>query len=533
MQRYKGSMQAFLQLTALPDTKISPEEAAELDARRKAPMANESAICWAVQKGGDETTRLPLPSWVSHPLERKITEWAAENAKWKKKIQDRGGSDLPPASRRKYDDFLSVKSKVALLFNKKREKLVQRVQSQIDFKKCQKDLMSIEITMNEDPGKLQLKVGDGLPLRMVLLKGEPMEVDQLPACLAEAGISSKVAEAAAAAMENEEKSHGSEAEDGHAMEERAMNEIREAEAMEMDLADREAQDEDEEVEELLVFSGDEDDLELLDLAPTKYSRVKDFCHRESYRHLAARGLSQVPPGCMIAYHKTSRTWQGYFEGKSCGLTFTHGGRTNRTEVESLWSVLVGLAERHCEKNTRDRLWASQLANLKKGKQLFRAVSDLKPVAAPGEDMTYFDIVGAFIAMLLSVPVILFDSRHEAAFVRLVTALAAQLGLKFFFANIVEVKLVENDSTMKMHPVVTLMAVAFFGFIWGPTGMLLSVPMMTYLKAVLLVEYVPAGYRDPLLVLIEGDRLAPKRLRSRLKEATKRSEEAEWHFPIPS
>lgn len=34
--------------------------------------------------------------------------------------------------------------------------------------------------------------------------------------------------------------------------------------------------------------------------------------------------------------------------------------------------------------------------------------------------------------------------------------------------------------------------------------------LRYLKAVLLVEYVPAGYRDPLLVLLEGDRLAPKR-----------------------
>lgn len=41
-------------------------------------------------------------------------------------------------------------------------------------------------------------------------------------------------------------------------------------------------------------------------------------------------------------------------------------------------------------------------------------------------------------------------------------------------------------------------------------MLLSVPMMTYLKAVLLVEYVPPGYRDPLLIIMEGDRRAPRR-----------------------
>ncbi|CAJ1461676.1 unnamed protein product [Effrenium voratum] len=126
-------------------------------------------------------------------------------------------------------------------------------------------------------------------------------------------------------------------------------------------------------------------------------------------------------------------------------------------------------------------------------------------------LSFIPEVGAFLAMLLSLPVILFDSRLEAPAVTLLTALAAQLGLKFFFANIVEVKLVENDSTMKMHPVVTLIAVTFFGLIWGPTGMLLSVPMMTYLKAVLLVEHVPPGYRDPLLILLEGDRMAPKRL----------------------
>ncbi|CAK9117408.1 unnamed protein product [Durusdinium trenchii] len=132
-------------------------------------------------------------------------------------------------------------------------------------------------------------------------------------------------------------------------------------------------------------------------------------------------------------------------------------------------------------------------------------------------LSFIPEVGAFLAMLLSVPVILFDSRHEAALVTFLSALAAQLGLKFFFTNIVEVKLVENDSTMKMHPVVTLLAVTFFGFLWGPTGMLLSVPMMTYFKAVLLVEYVPPGYRDPLLILIEGDRMAPKRHRARMKD----------------
>lgn len=128
-------------------------------------------------------------------------------------------------------------------------------------------------------------------------------------------------------------------------------------------------------------------------------------------------------------------------------------------------------------------------------------------------------VGAFIAMMLPMPVILFDSRLEAPFLTLLTATAGQLSLKFVFSNIIEVKLVENDTTMKMHPVITLLAVTFFGFIWGPTGMLLSVPMMAYMKVVILSDLVPPAYRDPVLVLLEGDRKAPERhLRARMRAA---------------
>lgn len=134
-------------------------------------------------------------------------------------------------------------------------------------------------------------------------------------------------------------------------------------------------------------------------------------------------------------------------------------------------------------------------------------------------------VGVFFAMLLVAPVILFDSRLEAPFLTLLVATLGQLALKFVFANIIEVKLVENDATMKMHPVVTLLAVTFYGLLWGPTGMLLSVPLMTYLKVVILSDNVPSSYRDPLLILLEGDRQAPKRHRRR-RAAEAQSAEAE-------
>jgi len=125
-------------------------------------------------------------------------------------------------------------------------------------------------------------------------------------------------------------------------------------------------------------------------------------------------------------------------------------------------------------------------------------------------------VGAFIAMLLPLPIIILDSRIESPFFTLAIAIVGQLSLKFLFGNIVEVKIIENDQLMRMHPVVILVAVAFFGSVWGPTGMLVSVPIMAYLKVALLSDAVPPAYRDPVLILMEGDATAP--LRHAIREA---------------
>lgn len=122
--------------------------------------------------------------------------------------------------------------------------------------------------------------------------------------------------------------------------------------------------------------------------------------------------------------------------------------------------------------------------------------------------------GAIVAIILPAPVILFDSRLESPAMTLAIATLAQLSLKFVFANVVEVKLVEADQLMKMHPVIILLAVTFFGLLWGPTGMLLSVPLVAYLKVAILSETVPARYRDPVLVLLEGDRSAPSKYAKR-------------------
>jgi len=133
-------------------------------------------------------------------------------------------------------------------------------------------------------------------------------------------------------------------------------------------------------------------------------------------------------------------------------------------------------------------------------------------------LNFIPEVGALIALTLPIPIILFDSRRSAPFLTAIIATSGQLCLKFVFTNIIEVKLVESDAIMKMHPVVTLLAVTFFGLVWGPTGMLLCVPMMTYLKVALLSDFVPAAYRNPMLVLLEGDRQAPERHIQRLRSS---------------
>eukprot|EP00439_Symbiodinium_sp_Y106_P070455 s31_g12.t1 len=119
-------------------------------------------------------------------------------------------------------------------------------------------------------------------------------------------------------------------------------------------------------------------------------------------------------------------------------------------------------------------------------------------------------VGPFIAMVLPCPVIILDSRIDRPMLVLFVAILGQLALKFAFSNIIEVKLIESDKKLRMHPVMILLSVGVFGYLWGPTGMLLSVPLMALMKIALFSELVPSSYRDPILVILEGDRNAPRK-----------------------
>lgn len=357
MHRARGSMHSLQQLTCIPNVSTSVEEGDCLDALRKTPLVNESQIGWACQTGNDESSRIPLPAWLSSPLERKIMEWSRENAKWKDRVEERAskGLDLPPASKKKYMDFQENLSRFSFLFSKSKQRVVHKVKNKGEWKRMRADFLSVEVKMAEDPANLQVIFGDNAPLRLVLLKGEASKTDLLPKALAESGVSDAAGQAAMQADAEETSDSGcDDVENGREQQER------ELERMEKSLM------EESEGEELLIMSGDEDDIEAFqtEKPDSKFARVKDFFHRQVYKDMEAKGLTMVPPQSILSYHKTTCTWQGYFQGKSVGLTFRHDGKQNRDESECLWAVLKGLAERHCELNPRDKLWQAQLRKLK-------------------------------------------------------------------------------------------------------------------------------------------------------------------------
>lgn len=117
-------------------------------------------------------------------------------------------------------------------------------------------------------------------------------------------------------------------------------------------------------------------------------------------------------------------------------------------------------------------------------------------------------VGALISILLPMPVILLDGRLSSPLLTLMAATAGQLILKLVIGNVVEVKLVEQDREMSIHPVWVLVGLNYFGFIWGPVGMLLSVPLMAILKSFALSaaqgsNAVIMDFAEKFLLCLEG------------------------------
>lgn len=89
-------------------------------------------------------------------------------------------------------------------------------------------------------------------------------------------------------------------------------------------------------------------------------------------------------------------------------------------------------------------------------------------------------VGSIIATFLPLPVLLL--MPELSTLKIVLALALPGALQFSVGNIIEPKIM-GDS-LDLHPVVILLALIFWGMLWGPIGMLLAAPLTAIAKITL-------------------------------------------------
>ncbi|CAK0861555.1 unnamed protein product [Prorocentrum cordatum] len=129
-------------------------------------------------------------------------------------------------------------------------------------------------------------------------------------------------------------------------------------------------------------------------------------------------------------------------------------------------------------------------------------------------LNYVPEVGAIISILAPAPVggggarILLDGRLQSPVATLGALVFGQVLLKLAINNVLEVKLIEHDREMSIHPVWVLLNLNYFGYVWGPIGMLVSVPLLAMLKSAALslacdTDDALAGWAEAALSILEG------------------------------
>jgi AI-2 transport protein TqsA len=99
-------------------------------------------------------------------------------------------------------------------------------------------------------------------------------------------------------------------------------------------------------------------------------------------------------------------------------------------------------------------------------------------------LNFIPNVGGIIATLLPLPIILLSP--DMSFVAKVFALAGPGLIQFVTGNIIQPRV--QGSALDLHPVIVLMALIFFGMIWGIVGAFLAVPITATIRIVL--EKIP-------------------------------------------
>lgn len=110
-------------------------------------------------------------------------------------------------------------------------------------------------------------------------------------------------------------------------------------------------------------------------------------------------------------------------------------------------------------------------------------------------LNYIPNIGPLISNLLPVPFLVLNSTMSPA--AAITCLVLISLIQFISGNVIETRMM--GKSFDVSPVVLLMALMFFGLIWGIVGMFLATPIVSILKIVL--QQSPSG--RPMAELLAG------------------------------
>jgi len=95
-------------------------------------------------------------------------------------------------------------------------------------------------------------------------------------------------------------------------------------------------------------------------------------------------------------------------------------------------------------------------------------------------LNFIPSIGSIIATLLPIPIAVAQFQNPWM-IGLVVAIPGAIQISI--GNVIEPRIM--GSGLNLHPVVILLALSFWGLIWGPVGMFLSVPITAMLRIVLM------------------------------------------------
>ena len=91
-------------------------------------------------------------------------------------------------------------------------------------------------------------------------------------------------------------------------------------------------------------------------------------------------------------------------------------------------------------------------------------------------LNFIPNIGSILAVVLALPVVFLKFGFSIPAIILISILAAT---QFIIGNVVDPKLLGEN--LGLHPVVILLSLLFWGYIWGISGMFLAVPMSAIIK----------------------------------------------------